>query len=173
MRSLKSIRLLLCAAILFVVGNAAFAQNFFLEITGIQGEVVSTSHPNTIGAAAFSLSVTNSGSGPVFSDLAVTKSLDKSTPPLFLASAGNSNLTSVILYAQKSGANAVDYHIIKLTNAKVSGIVQNGNNGLTTSETVTFRYQKIEIDYIGQNPNTGQPLPPVVMRWDLTTNQSF
>ncbi len=175
MLSLKSIRLFLFIATLLLIGHPAFAQNYFLDVSGIPGESTVAAHPNTIAASSFSLSVTNPGTGVVFSDLAVTKALDKSSPPLFLASAQGTNLASVILYVQKTGSGATpfDYYTIKLTNAKVSSIFQNGSSGNPTSETVTFRYQRIEIDYVGQNPNTGQLLPPVVMRWDLTTNQTF
>jgi type VI secretion system Hcp family effector len=172
MPSRKALRLILFAATLLFVGPAAFAQTFSLEISGMQGESTLQLHPNTIGASAFSLSCTNSGSGPVFGDLNVAISMDKATPPLFLAMAGQTNLAAVNLYATKAGNSPYDYYIIKLTNAKVSSISQNGSPASVPAETVTFRYQKIEIDYIAQAP-TGQPLPPVVMRWDLTTNQPF
>ncbi|MGZ4962562.1 MAG: Hcp family type VI secretion system effector [Limisphaerales bacterium] len=176
MPSLKSIRLLLFIATLLLIGRPAFAQYYYLDIPTIRGESLSSAHPGTIESVSFSLNCTNSGAGVVFSDLTVTKFLDKASPPLFLASAQGTTLSSVILYGQKinsGGASSYDYYTIKLTNAKVSSVIQNGSSGNQADETVTFRYQRIEIDYVGQNPSNGQLLPAVVMRWDLTTNQPF
>jgi type VI secretion system secreted protein Hcp len=178
MPSLRSIRLLLFTATLLLIGSPAFADNYFLSIPTIPGESLSTGHPNTIEAYSFSLNCTNSGAGVVFGDFAIVKALDKASPPLFLATAqgtllGTQNVP-VTFYVQKNtGTATLDYYIIKLTNAKVSSVVQNGNGADRPTETVTFRYQRIEIDYIGQNLNTGQPLPAVVMKWDLTTNATF
>ena len=177
MPSLKTILLLFFTATLLRIGSPAFADNYYLNIPTIQGESLATGHVGTIEAASFSLTCSNSGAGVVFGDFALTKYLDKSSPPLFLATAQGTVLgtsTPVTFYAQKQvgSGNYADYYLIKLTNAKVSSVVQNGNGADRPSETVTFRYQRIEINYILFNSN-GTVQQTVVMRWDLTTNSTF
>jgi type VI secretion system Hcp family effector len=172
MFSLKTIRLLLLAATTLLTGFSSFGQeNFNLDIATIRGESIFSLHPNTIDCFSFSLNCTNSGAGVVFGDLVLTKKLDKSSPPLFLASAQSTTLPSAILYVSRpNNAAYVDYYTIKLTNAKVSSMSQ-ADGGEIPTETLTFRYQRIEIDYVQYVNNVAQP--PVVFRWDLTTNSTF
>jgi type VI secretion system Hcp family effector len=169
---LKIIRLLLLTATTLLFAQSSFGAEYFnLDIPTIRGESQLSSHPTTIDCAGFSLNCTNSGAGVVFGDLVVTKLLDKASPPLFLASAQSTTLSSVILYVSRyNGGPLVDYYTIKLTNAKVSSVSQN-DAGDGAAENITFRYQRIEVDYV---PYIGtQAQQTVVMRWDLVTNQQF
>ncbi len=103
----------------------------------------------------------------------MSKSLDRSSPLLMLASAMGTNVTSVTLYSQRVVNNVpTDYNVIKLTNAKVSSVSQAGNLDGIPSETVTFQYQRIEIDYTSFN-TSGQPTGTTVFTWDTTTNKPF
>lgn len=175
MPTLKIIRLLLFAAIALLISQSSRGQNLNLDLgTSIKGESTLQAHPNTIDCYSFSLNTTNSGAGILFGDLVVSKALDKSSPQLFLASAQSTVISTATLYSSKliSGGMPADYYIIKLTNAKVSSISQSGNASDRPSETITLRYQKIEIDYYPVN-SQGQLGNEVIFRWDLTTNSTF
>lgn len=174
MSSLKPFRIVLLAIAFLLIGGSAFAQvSLYLDVAGIQGDSTAASHPKTIVATSFSLGCTNSGSAVKFQDLTVAKSLDRSSPLLFLASAQGTNITSVTLYSQKVVNSAVvDYYVIKLTNAKVSSVSQSGNQDGPPTEFVTFHFDKIEIDYTIFS-STGQPSGTSVMTWDTTTNKPF
>lgn len=174
MRTIKFLPFFLFVAITVLITQSSRGQGLNLDLGTIKGESVYSLHPNTIDCNSFSLNCTNSGAGIVFGDLVVTKVLDKSTPPIFLASAQSTVIPTATLYLSKAtgGSTPADYYVIKLTNAKVSSISQSGNVGDRPSENLTFQYQKIEIDYTPFN-SQGVPQTPVVFRWDLTTNSTF
>lgn len=172
MSSLKPIWPLLIALTLLLIGNAAFAQTaIYVDVAGIKGESTDKSHPNTIAASSFSFAVANTnGSSPKFSDITISKNVDRSSPLLLLGSAQGTNIATVNLYAQKSvGGTPTDYYVIKLTDVKVTSVAQSGSAGGAPIETVSFSYGKIEIDYTMFNGT--QPNGTVVMTWDLTKNQ--
>lgn len=68
--------------------------------------------------------------------ITVTKELDKSSPLLLGALAGNENLTSVLIGLLRNGTQVAT---IKLTNASISGYVTHG-----MTESWSFTYRKIE-----------------------------
>lgn len=177
MPTLKIIRLLFFAAITLVISQSSYgALNLNLDLGTIKGDSTLSLHPNTIECDSFSLNTTNSGAGIIFGDLVITKKLDKSSPLLFLNSAQSTSIPSAILYGSKpvgTSGNIADCYVIKLTNARISSVSQSySTSGDLPTESLTFRYDKIEIDYTAYNTQ-GQAQTPVVFKWDLTTNSTF
>ena len=87
--------------------------------------------------------------------LTITKEIDKSTPLLYQAFVNNENFTEVTLrfFTQdlKGAVKEIQNYTIKLTNANISGIVDDMANNkvaenakLPLLEMISFTYQKIE-----------------------------
>jgi len=133
--------------------NATF--NSFLKFSTIAGESIDAKHANWIDITKFSFGsgystpVTPGGSTyPIATEFTITKKLDKSSPPLFLACAQGSVVPTVTLELVTSNTTRVFYRIT-LTNATVKSIMTAGTAALdaTPTESVAVTYQKIQIDY--------------------------
>ena len=97
----------------------------FLKLDGIEGESTDARHAKEIDVAAWSLGVTNSGSThsgggggagrATFTDLAVTKLLDKASPALMLAVATGRHLRSGRLTVTSgAGPRTLEYLVVDL-----------------------------------------------------------
>ena len=79
--------------------------------------------------------------------IAITKSIDKSTPVLYNALVNNENLTDVTItfYRPSSTGKTQEYFTIRLVNARVSGVESlSSEDSLTLDrETISFTYQKV------------------------------
>ena len=176
--------------ILFAVAAAAFistaplqaASDYLLEIEGIPGESVDALHPRTIEIQSFSLGASNpalvstgggASSGKVsFSDISFSKSLDKSSPLLYLHCAQGKHIPQATLYLRQSGADKpAEYYVIKLTDVLVTS-VQTSGGGDRPMESLSLNFAKIEFIYRAQKPD-GSLDTPVRSGWDLKQNVAF
>ena len=154
--------------------------NAFLAIDGIEGESTDASHPKTIEIESWSFGETQSstisggggGAGKVsMQDLHfVTKTVDKSSPKLFLAGATGEHIKDATLYVRKAGSSS-DYLVIKLTDILVSSYQTGGSGGSDIpTESVSLNFAKIQISYTGMDAE-GKLLPAVDAGWDVLQNK--
>ena len=147
------------------VGSTADA---YLAVVGrkqgpLKGEVVAPGHEDEIGVIAWHWGVTaptapgsaRATGRRIYEALRIDKYVDASSTRLINALASNEELRSVTLNLRKAGTEEEDFFTIKLERARVVGseIRSSPSGGLY--ETVTFAYQKIEINYHPQQ-RTGQ-----------------
>lgn len=154
--------------------------NAFLAIDGIEGESTDASHPKTIEIESWSFgetqSSTTSGGGGGAGKVSmqdfhfVTKTVDKSSPKLFLAGATGEHIKDATLYVRKAGSSS-DYLVIKLTDILVSSYQTGGGGSDIPTESVSLNFAKIQLSYIGMDAE-GKLLPAVDAGWDLLANKA-
>ena len=142
------------------LSNAFAASDYFLKLDGIDGESTDERHNNWIEVLSFSWGVSNSGSmasgggggtgKASFSDLHITKTVDKSSPKLMLAVATGEHLKTLDLTLRKAGGTAMDYYVVHMEDVVVSSYSTTGSTGDTPMEEVSFTYQKITWEYTPQ-----------------------
>jgi type VI secretion system secreted protein Hcp len=153
--------------------------DIFLKVDGIKGESRDSKHPGEIDVLSWSWGMTSpppvggggGGTGRVsFRDLSVGKRIDAATPKLMLACASGQHIKSALLTARRGGGGGIEYLKIKMdvvlvTSVNVGEAAAEGE----PTETVTFNFEKVNLDYIGHS-DTGTPNPPISFGWDLTKN---
>ena len=154
--------------------------NAFLAIDGIEGESTDANHPKTIEIESWSFGETQpittssgggGGAGKVsFQDLHfVTKTVDKSSPKLFLAGASGEHIKDATLFVRKAGSNS-DYLQIKLTDVLVSSYQTGGSGGDNPTESFSLNFAKVQYSYTGTDAD-GKLLPAIDVGWDLLANK--
>ena len=111
------------------------------------------------------------GAGKVsFQDLHfVTKTVDKSSPKLFLAGASGEHIKDATLFVRKAGSNS-DYLQIKLTDVLVSSYQTGGSGGDNPTESFSLNFAKVQYSYTGTDAD-GKLLPAIDVGWDLLANK--
>ena len=154
------------------------AVDYFLKIEGIEGESQDKTHKGEIELLSFnwggtqtSSVATGSGSGAGrvnLSDFSVAKHYDKASPKLFLAMATGQHFKSGTLTARKAGKDQQEYLKVTLTDLFVTSNLVSASNE-NPSETVSFSYSKIEVDYKTQSAG-GTLTTASKVQYDLKTN---
>lgn len=165
------------------VQQASAAQSdYFLKLEGIDGESTDDKHSGAIEIQSFSWGVSQSGSYHRFSgsaasgkvtmsDITIMKSVDKSSPKLFMASAQGEQIKQATLTARKSSSDSSDFYTIKLQDVMVSSFyTSTNNNSGAPVETVKLSFSKIEFEYQPQNAD-GTSGAKISAGWDLATNK--
>jgi type VI secretion system secreted protein Hcp len=149
----------------------------FLKLDGIEGESTDARHAKEIDVAAWSLGVTNSGSThsgggggagrATFTDLAVSKLLDKASPALMLAVATGRHLRSGRLTVTSGGPRPLEYLIVDLEDIRVTScLLADAADPERPTENVALAYGKIHVAYTQQSP-TGGLGAVSELTWDL------
>jgi type VI secretion system secreted protein Hcp len=155
--------------------QAAF--DAFLKLDGIDGESTDAQHPREIVILSFSHGISNTpvagggGTGKAsFSDLSLTKTIDKSSPQLFLHCAQGKHIPSAILTLRKAGGNGIEFYTITLTDVLISSVQNGGSSGgALPVETLSLNFTKIEWRYVPEDASGGTGTP-VTTSWNLATN---
>ena len=129
----------------------------------LKGECETPGHEDEIGVIAWQWGVTAptaAGSTQatgrrVYDVLQVDKYIDSSSTKLINALAFNEELRSVTLNLRKAGADEEDFFTITLERGRVVRNEMHSSLSGGLYETVSFAYQKIQIDYHPQQ-KTGQ-----------------
>ena len=144
------------------VGSAFAASDYFLKIDGVDGESSDQSHKGEISIESFSWGMSNSGSmtgggagaGKVqFQDFHFTKTVDKSSPVLMEKVATGEHIKDVKLTVRKAGSDQQTYLVITLKEVMVSSYSASGSTGDAPVEEISLNFEKIEMEYITQNPD--------------------
>ena len=160
------------------------AYSIFLRLDGIEGEATNSDFENQIVVTSFShgmsiLAPTGGSSGPgtskpTFTDLTITKSLDKASPLLYLNCAqGKVIKTATLTLCQQDEDKTTVFYTIKLGQVLVTSVRSSGNSGGDSrpTETITLNFSTIDCKYVPQNSD-GTAGTPVEFKWNLTTNKA-
>ena len=145
----------------------------FLKIDGIPGESMDSKHKDEIDVLSWSWGETQSGTLSLSNswNFKISKALDKSSPLLYVCSAGRSNLTQVILTVRKAGQQQQEYMTIKMSDVLISGCQSGGGAAdlaAMPTEEVSFNFQKIEWTYQAFTPDGLPSGSPIVTSWSNT-----
>ena len=152
------------------------AIDLFLNIPNIPGESQAPGFVNQIELSGFSESIANpvaiipSGvsNGPaVLGNIVITKNLDATSTPLYLACAQGTMLQNpVVLTVQKAGTTPVVIYTLSLTNVYVKSVASSASGGGSLpAETVTLTCGQIQWSYVPILPN-GSAGTPIVHSWN-------
>ena len=165
----------------------------YVQIDGIQGPVTAKGLEGFIQVESFTSDIqrklaTQPGSvanretsKPVFSEITLTKLVDKTTPLLFSEATVGASKSSAVIKFISTGSNLNEYLTLTLSNVMVSGQSLDSRPTEMNSdaqersdrptETITLSFTKIEVKYTpydSQN-NVGSPIPA---GYDLETAQA-
>jgi type VI secretion system secreted protein Hcp len=158
----------------------------FLKIDGIPGESSDAKHKDWIEvlsydfgiqqpASVFAGAVAGAADQPAqFQDFVITKRLDKASPKLALACADGMGIKQVVLELCTAGGDKAKYMEYRMTSCIISGYYDEGESAGAEplpSETVSFKYGKIEWVYTQQKRPDGSGGGQVTAGWDLQANK--
>ena len=163
------------------------ASDYFLEIDGIKGESRDEKHKGQIDIDSFSWGVsqpglTRGGGGgagkATFQDIHFTKSVDSSSPVLFLSCASGKHIPKATLYGRKQGKEQLEYYKVQLEDVLVSSDQSASGepnaDGTTQSSEVpvdqfSLNFTKIVFSYTEQSAD-GSAGRTTSAGWDLSKN---
>lgn len=159
------------------------AGDMFLKLEGIKGESVdeaTPSHKDEIDIISWSFGVSNPASfalgqggqqsKPTFSDITITKFVDKATAAMLNAVATGKHFKSGQITCRKArGDNdKLEYLVVKLTDVLVTGLHQSGSgHEQYVHENVSISCAKVEFTYQGQADADGSPAGNFDFVYDL------
>jgi len=156
------------------------AVDMFMKIDGIPGESTDDKHRGEIDIESWSWGASQSGTstggggggaGKVsFKDLTFVHKIDKASPKLFLATAKGEHIRDAELTVRKAGDKPLEYYKIKMSDVLISSIDQGSSSDSIPTEEISLNFAKVEIEYVPQDPATGEPQASVTASWDQKTN---
>lgn len=173
---------LVIASMAFVSPSAQAAYNIFLQGTGLVGESTSASHAQWIELYSVSQVLSNAvdsntggSSGRVqFSDISITKPLDKSSPLLIQNCNAGVAIASVTIDFERTGATPAVFYKVTLEDVLITSVKQSGSAGDdVVMETVTMSFARIRWAYYPIDPKTGKPGTKVETGWDVRANKKY
>lgn len=159
------------------------AVDYFLKITGIEGESKDSKHGSEIDILSFSWGESNQGSmsygggggaGKVsMQDFHFVMKLNKASPKLLLACATGEHIKEATLTARKAGKTQVEYLKIIMADLLVSSYQTGGSGGDEVPlDQIALNFSKINIEY-KQQDEKGAVGQPVKVGYDLKANKSL
>jgi len=136
------------------------AVDFFLQLDSIKGESMDSGHKDEITVLSWSwgasqvTSVSGSGGSGAgkasLSDLHVVKNYDVASVPLFKALLAGTHIKTGVLTANKAGGDGKPFLKVSLEELFVTSVQSSGSSEIPT-ESVSFSYNKIKVEYSKQN----------------------
>ncbi len=155
------------------------AVDCYLKLDGINGESADDKHKDEIQVLSWSFGgsqVTSvagtggSGAGKVdLSNFSIMKFYDKASVPLFKAMCEGKHIKTGLLTAVKAGAGGGPFLKISLEELFVTSL-QDSASSEVPSESVSFSYNKIKIEYSMQNEQ-GVLTKANEVQYDLKANK--
>ena len=156
----------------------------FLKIDGLDGESTDDKHKGEVELSSFSWGVTHlqtlgsatggAGSGRAsFTDLSITKDVDKSSAVLFQKCATGEHFAKGKLTVRKAGGQQQEYLVYTLETVFVTSYhISSAHGQESASESVTFAVGKVGMDYSPQKAD-GSLAAAVHGGWDVLTNKKY
>jgi type VI secretion system secreted protein Hcp len=172
-------RLLFCIALvsgLLVYDPVLAAVNLYLKLDGIEGEGKDEAHQGWIDLFSYQFGVARpstgqdgeSQRGASFSDLTITKFVDKSSPSLLFDTASETHIEDATIDVVKAGTDKskpfLEYTLSKVL---VSNII---SGGVISPESVSLNFAAIQMKYSPQNSD-GTLGKPISMEWNILKDQ--
>jgi type VI secretion system Hcp family effector len=158
------------------------AVNYYLQITGIDGESKSTKFTNQCQLISWSfagqqIGTSVSGGGAAagkvqMQDFIFTITNGKHTPKVFLALVKGDHIAKAVLSCCKSGGGQAEqaYLIYTFTDLLISSVTTSGavSSADLPTDQISFNFSQIQIDYREQD-KTGTLLGPVSAGFNVKT----
>ena len=150
------------------------AVDYFLLISGVEGESTDAKHKGWIDVESWSWGETNTGTsgggggggaGKVaFQDFSFVTKVSKASPALFLACAKGQHFKEAKLSARKAGKAQQEFLTWTFADVLVSSYQTGGSEAADLPvDQVALKFSKAQITYSGVTP-------PVTAGWDSKTN---
>jgi type VI secretion system secreted protein Hcp len=141
-------------AFLYVKAKRAGVIKGESQATGYVGQIdVRGWHWGASAASAIGHTVATSRRS--YTGLTVVKKIDLATTPLMSALATNDEVTEAKLSLRRAGGDQELYFTITLKSARVTAVEHHFDSAGDTTESVTFVFTKVEVEYTPQK-STGQ-----------------
>ena len=158
----------------------------FLEFKGgnaFNGESQDDKYKDCVEILSYSLGVSNSGSGAAgvgsgvsrshFTDISITKYVDKSSPNFFICCANGAHIDTAILHIRKAGEKPQEYLTITMEEVFISSFNHaNSDGSLLPTESATLNFAKIEFKYSPQKKD-GSLDAANPKGWDVKGNKNY
>jgi type VI secretion system secreted protein Hcp len=141
------------------------AVDYYLKLTGIDGESQDHKHKGEIDVESWSWGETQSGTGHAggghgggkvsMQDFHFVMKLNKASPKLMLACATGEHIKEGLLTCRKAGTQQQEFFKIKMTDILVSSF-QTGGSGhsdIIPTDQISINFAKIEFEYKEQKPD--------------------
>lgn len=157
------------------------AVDYFLQITGIQGESTDAKHKDWIDVDSWSWGESQSGTtqggagggaGKVsFQDFHFVTRTSKASPKLFLACASGQHFKEAKLVGRKAGKGQQEFLSWTFSDILVSSYQTSASEASDVSpfDQVSLNFSKVAVSYKAQKAD-GSLDTPITAGWDLKTN---
>jgi type VI secretion system secreted protein Hcp len=142
------------------------AVDYFLKLTGIEGESQDSKHKGEIEVLSWSWGVSQTGThaagggggaGKVaFNDFSIVKLVDMASPKLMQACCTGQHLPDASFTGRKAGGDQFEYLKIKLTDVLISSVQPGSSGDQVPIEQVSFSFGSSMITVYAQDA-TGKP----------------
>jgi type VI secretion system secreted protein Hcp len=157
--------------------------DMFLKLDDIKGESADDTHGGEIQIDSWSWGVANTGSGHEgggsgagkahFSDLTVTKKVDKASPVLIQMCAAGTIIQNALLTVRKAGGKKPVEHIkITMNQVLISGENLSAGSALEVVETLTLNFASYKFEYVPQKADQTADAS-VVKGWHIPNNKAI
>jgi type VI secretion system secreted protein Hcp len=158
------------------------AVDYFLQITGVEGESTDDKHKGWIDVDSWSWGETNSGSAHggggtgagrvTINDFFFTTHVSKASPKLFLACASGQHLKEAKLVGRKAGKDQQEFLTWTFSDVLVSGYQTGGTEADVPRDQVSLNFAKLRVDYKAQKAD-GSLDAAISAGWDAKTNKKL
>jgi type VI secretion system secreted protein Hcp len=150
----------------------------YMKMDGIDGEFQDKDHKNWCVLSSCQFGMQKAGrneSGPTrssgdisFSDLVVTKEVDKSTPPLMKTMANGKVISKVEIHftASYTDSGRTTYKVIELKDVMISSYSVSGAPESRPMEALSLNYEEIKVVYT-ETDKAGKKKGNVDFGWDV------
>jgi type VI secretion system secreted protein Hcp len=158
------------------------ARDFLLKMEPqLKGESKQKGFEDWIEIDSWSWAVSNSGAGgrgfgqsqgkANFNDFHFTKQVDKATVELMLVCANGKHFDKATLVCRRAGETPQTYQTVIFHDVFMSSFTPGGGGGDNVSESISFNFSKVEMEYQPMD-NLGKPQGgPVKQGFDLKQGQ--
>ena len=159
------------------------AADFFINITGVEGESRDAKHKGWIDVLAWSWGESNpsepagggAGAGRVqMQDLHFTTQMSKASPKLFLACASGQHMKEARLVGVQAGAMQQEFLAWTFSDVLVSSYQTQGSEGGDTlpMDSISLSFAKVRVEYKAQKAD-GSLDKAVTAGWDAKQNKKL
>lgn len=172
---------LLVALVCSVVCATDLRAAIVMQVTGIAGDSKVIDHKDWIDLASYQngigVGISTSGgtvnvSQPSFSDISLSKSLDKSSVPTALKLSSGKSVAKVVIEFLTPGSKPAVYYRITMTEAYFTS-QSTSSGGDTPTESLSIFYSTILWEYFPVDTNGVPSTTAVKGGWNLLTNKAL
>lgn len=157
------------------------AQDFFLKLTGIEGESQDDKHKGEIEVLTYSWNMTqtssmHSGSGggagkATVDDLTVTHRVDKASPNLMKYCLTGKHIPEAKLTLRKAGGSPLEYLTYTMSDVIISKVQPHGQSSdEIAKEQISLAFSKVKQEYAVQNAQGGSA-GTITASYDIKANK--